>query len=186
MKFTGIRDTDILILNELNDNEIGKVYQINKYFKYLCDDENFWSNRLMRTYNSVNDIPVLSSTLTSDELFLMKKCLLFNSNKDLYIWLKKEKLDRYKIPFNRFKSDLVFNEPFQKIIEILSKTSNIPSWVNKDEFLIYVKRLLFRVFGTVEIALNKPDSLTDDIYKLLLNRDFGLSNINEIIRDIYL
>lgn len=38
---TGNKDTDFLILMQLNDYELGKVCQANKYVKSLCDDNDF-------------------------------------------------------------------------------------------------------------------------------------------------
>ena len=45
MALTGIKDVDFLILDLLNDDELGKVCQINKTAHFYCNDENFWLNR---------------------------------------------------------------------------------------------------------------------------------------------
>ena len=41
MALTGNKDTDFLVLLELNDYELGKVCQVNKYVQSLCNDDFF-------------------------------------------------------------------------------------------------------------------------------------------------
>jgi hypothetical protein len=43
---SGYKDTDYIILNKLNDYELGKVCQVNKKLKKMCDDDNFWKVRI--------------------------------------------------------------------------------------------------------------------------------------------
>ena len=38
---TGIKDTDLKIIQELTDNELNKVCQVNKYVNSLCNEERF-------------------------------------------------------------------------------------------------------------------------------------------------
>lgn len=47
---SGYKDTDYIILNKLNDYELGKVCQVNKKLKKICDDDNFWK---VRTYQKL-------------------------------------------------------------------------------------------------------------------------------------
>ena len=44
----GNKDTDIIILLNLPDEDIVKVCQVNKYAKSICDDQSFWY-RLIKT-----------------------------------------------------------------------------------------------------------------------------------------
>lgn len=45
---TGIRDVDMKIVNMLNDFELGKVCQANKYInEEICKNQNFWRNRVL-------------------------------------------------------------------------------------------------------------------------------------------
>ena len=39
------KDTDLLILDKLNDKDLLAICQVNKYMKDLCNDDNFWRNR---------------------------------------------------------------------------------------------------------------------------------------------
>jgi hypothetical protein len=44
---SGNKDTDFIILQKLNDDELGKVCKVNKYVNSLCKDETFWMQRLL-------------------------------------------------------------------------------------------------------------------------------------------
>lgn len=48
MNFTGIKDTDLLILQQLDDPSLMNVCVVNKYVASLCDNENFWMNRIIK------------------------------------------------------------------------------------------------------------------------------------------
>lgn len=43
---TGVKDVDLKILQELTDKELSIVCSVNKKVAELCNDENFWMNRL--------------------------------------------------------------------------------------------------------------------------------------------
>lgn len=51
-KLTGNKDTDILIINMLNDYELGKVCQANRYVNTICNDETFWRIRIYEKYGN--------------------------------------------------------------------------------------------------------------------------------------
>ena len=44
---TGVKDLDIIILNKLEDQDLVSVCKTNKQANKLCDDQNFWLNRIM-------------------------------------------------------------------------------------------------------------------------------------------
>ena len=67
------KDTDIIILQQLNDYELGKVCTVNKYVNSICNDDKFWLNRTM-----------LNFKLTGEETNRMKKYLGFGTYKELY------------------------------------------------------------------------------------------------------
>ena len=48
--FTGIRDVDLLILKELADEDLFTLCQVDKYINSLCNNENFWLNKLLKKY----------------------------------------------------------------------------------------------------------------------------------------
>ena len=78
MSFTGNKDTDFIILDKLDDKELGRLCQSDKYVATLCENETFWLNRLMRVYS-----------VSPQKIDEMRKYLFFQDNKELYIWLKK-------------------------------------------------------------------------------------------------
>ena len=50
---TGNRDADLLILKRLDDKALFNFCisdPKNKYLKYICNDSNFWKNRLFSKY----------------------------------------------------------------------------------------------------------------------------------------
>jgi hypothetical protein len=52
-KLTGNKDVDILIINKLNDYELGKVCQVNRHVRAICNDETFWR---IRTYEKFGNL----------------------------------------------------------------------------------------------------------------------------------
>lgn len=167
MALTGIKDIDMKIIDNLNDEELGKVCSVNKYVSTLCNDEIFWINRIRRIY-----------LVNGEELKQMKEYLLFRSYKKLYIWLQQEFLtshrDRFRFPinFDQFKNNLRYNDAIEKELWSFLKERTIPTWIDKKEFLIHFKRVLFKTFGG-EIYL-------DDIMDKLLPKNFYI-NLNEIL-----
>ncbi len=47
---SGNKDTDLLILQELDDRSLMNTCVLNSYFASLCKDENFWMNRIIKTH----------------------------------------------------------------------------------------------------------------------------------------
>lgn len=68
---TGVRDLDLKILQNLDDGELPIVCATNKYVRDLCNDENFWFNRLVtRIYvYKLSEIKRLRGDLTYKEIY---------------------------------------------------------------------------------------------------------------------
>ena len=49
---SGIKDVDSIIINQLNDYELGKVSQVNKYVNSICNDDTFWRNRTFEKFGN--------------------------------------------------------------------------------------------------------------------------------------
>jgi hypothetical protein len=77
MGLSGLKDIDLKIIQGLDDNELGKVCQVNKYVNSLCNDESFWLQRILNNFK----------TLNSEETNRMKVFLGF-SYRELYKFLK--------------------------------------------------------------------------------------------------
>ena len=92
-KFTGNRDTDLIILSQLTDKDLGIVCQVNKYVEKLCEDENFWRNRLFN--NNVILINLAKEFFDAFKsnggfeklIYEIKEFLEFSNWKQLYIFL---------------------------------------------------------------------------------------------------
>lgn len=41
ISFTGNKQTDLIVLSNLNDYDLGQICGINKYFQELCQNESF-------------------------------------------------------------------------------------------------------------------------------------------------
>lgn len=57
--FTGNKQTDLIILSNLSDNDLINICAANKYLNNLCNDDNFWLNKILNRYNILgnsNDI----------------------------------------------------------------------------------------------------------------------------------
>ena len=50
----GIKDVDIKILNELPDEELVNMCQVNKEYNKICNNDNFWRNRILFKYPELN------------------------------------------------------------------------------------------------------------------------------------
>lgn len=48
--FTGVRDIDVLIFQQLSDKDLGHMCQLNTEMYALCKDENFWKQRGIQMY----------------------------------------------------------------------------------------------------------------------------------------
>ena len=47
---TGNKDTDLIILSNLNDYDLSSVCRVNKYTRELCNNESFWMNRTTKRF----------------------------------------------------------------------------------------------------------------------------------------
>ena len=81
-KFTGVKDIDFKILMNLDDSELGKVCQTNKYLNSLCKDNTFWFNKIH------NKLGISFEDIKKFTIYLRNKHHL-----NTYIWIKeKEKI----------------------------------------------------------------------------------------------
>jgi hypothetical protein len=53
-RLTGVKDTDLLILTELDDRSLLSYCQTNKYARNICNNEDFWRNRVYKVYGEVS------------------------------------------------------------------------------------------------------------------------------------
>jgi len=104
--FTGVPDTDILILDILSDEDLISVCNSNKYLNDLCNTESFWLNKTVSKYGyilgSIEDISLYIPPGTSwKEYYLW----LSDLNKDLVEMLNVEQM------YNRPDLTLILDRP---------------------------------------------------------------------------
>ena len=87
-KLTGNKQTDFLVLQQLTDHELGKVCQVNKYVNSLCQDNNFWLNRIVYNFKNLDHEVYNFKNLNHEEVSKMKDYLEFETFKELYQYLR--------------------------------------------------------------------------------------------------
>jgi hypothetical protein len=73
--FTGAKDTNLMILSNLDDSDLFNLCRTNKSIFKLCQNDSFWMNRLIEKYGSILKI---NPNLKHQEI----------KWKELYFWIK--------------------------------------------------------------------------------------------------
>lgn len=55
-RFTGQKDVDITLLNLLEDKDLINMCLTNKYINSICENDNFWRDRIINKYRTLPDI----------------------------------------------------------------------------------------------------------------------------------
>ncbi len=150
MSLTGIRDVDIEILLNLDDNELPRVCAVNKYVNSICEDDKFWYRRIINKIEKVkqdNFSKVKNLTniaITADRIREMQKYYGFKKLKDLNNFLN-------KLPVNAlyqeyfyfdFNGDTLIND----IYGIDINTHILPEYIDRQK-LIYEMRRNFTIYN---------------------------------------
>ncbi len=173
---TGNKDTDMLVLLQLNDYDLSQVCQVNKKVKKICQDDMFWKKRLL----SITEILKLSKEYLAvdinEETFIgyikyIKEYLEFSLWKDFYIFLR---------DINKKYISWVLRESIVRFIQeggteklTLKKLSEIsPGWVNVDELLKELRREFFIGYGRGDgqqgmLRLDKIESQANKFLNML-------------------
>lgn len=120
-QLTGIKDADFLVLMQLNDYELTQVCQVNRYVQKLCNDDQFWRNRFIKTYS---DYLGSSVSETLDRAKQYKTYLDFDTWKDMYIFFNVEKVKKL---FYLLSHQTELDEHINDLIK-----KDLPIWVNRD------------------------------------------------------
>ena len=170
-KLTGDKNLNFLILNKLSDYELGKICQVNKYTKDLCDDETFWINRIEKIFK-----------LDSETKLKAKEFFEFDTWKELYIYLVEKFNDYYDDIVDYFIDELKRYISYKPEIDKLFNLITYPIWVNKKLYKREEKRKKFllaytyNVNGIIEIFLNE---LFDTPHSKYYN-----DNVKEFIKNL--
>ena len=148
---TGNKDTDILILMRLSDMDLISACSTNKYVKTLCDDQVFWCNRIFNVFN-----------IAYIEILELKKYLVFEDFKTLYIWLRN----------TLYIKNILGNLQRKNLIDNKLKNIKFPYGTDKNEGIKLIKR-----YCITELPVNSEiDSLN---IKFIVRHIF-----NRIVEDI--
>lgn len=74
--FTGHQDTDLIILNQLNDKDLLNFCRVSKYARKLCQNEDLWRNRFVSKYGFYK----ITRTWKN---FYLSILIYLNSNKEM-------------------------------------------------------------------------------------------------------
>ena len=158
MRFSGNKDTDFLILMQLNDRELGTVCQVNKYVRSLCEDDIFWMNRIINNMKKTcliakNTIHKENKNHNCDQLrtdiYPVKDFFGFETFQDLYKYLKKftKGMQLWII------SDILFQ---RKILIYLNDRVKIdkfllPEYMNYDKLIYHYRKTFVESVSKNEI-----------------------------------
>ena len=141
MSLSGVKDTDFLILDKLNDYELGRVCQANKYVKKLCNDDTFWRNRMIKNLERIN--------INVELIFKIKEFLEFDRWKDYYVYIFSNTNKTFQNPSN-IRSDKDVKELYVQFKpkdyeSILGKLEvlKVAPYIDKNALRKYIKRELF-------------------------------------------
>lgn len=94
---TGNRDTDEIILLNLEDKDLVSMCQVNNYLKDICANEAFWIKKIIKLvefsknkigYKNIIKYKLGNYDINSGRINLIKFISGINTYKELYIWLK--------------------------------------------------------------------------------------------------
>jgi hypothetical protein len=140
------RDTDILVLLKLNDNDLINVCLTSKRYQNICNDDYFWRLKVVNyvgkdqeKHNAELKLKHIEDSDDSDGIILVdyerilevKMFLEFSTWKEFYIFILKNHI---------FAHDFINTELF-KTPKYNEK--NLPTWINAENFYVEYKRYSF-------------------------------------------
>ena len=151
---TGNKDTDILVLMQLKDHELGPVCSANKYLNSICNDDKFWMNRIIsnleRTCKEAKkSIPYFKENDCSgigENMGVFKDYFGFSTYRELNSYLQKfTKGMQYSIYSFVMSSDY-YDKTINKIYRI--QKDLLPIYVDFEKLGYYVRREFVKDYYT--------------------------------------
>ena len=140
MSLTGIPETDMMILMQLEDHELGPVCQANSYIRSLCRDPTFWYKRI---------IEKIEKSL-KENLKLVKnlKNVSINGkqieNMRNFFGLTLEELNKFlnEIPLNGLYVLYNIYQDMDKMVNSIFTfdENKLPKYINKNELIFFLRR----------------------------------------------
>lgn len=168
---SGNKDTDTLILMKLNDNDLANICRVNSYIHSLCEEDNFWRNRVLYRFklpiDTVNEIknylewPWKEYYLQLTDLLVYKHIKKLNNNDFLFEFPNLYVIGSYR---NNLINNINYIPSLENKIQEL-KLNSLPSWLGND-FLQQIRRKLFK-----EIFIHKinKENIEEEIEKGVYN-----------------
>ncbi len=118
--FTGNKDIDLKIIQNLKDEDIPAICRVNKYVSKLCEDENFWLNRLLnKSKIHIEDLKKIKGNLTYKKLY--KYLYLGDYGEGLFHSIQNDNVYLYKlIPINKNSGSMLTHAACFYSIEIIN------------------------------------------------------------------
>lgn len=147
-RFTGHKDTDFLILMQLDDKELAAACSVNKYLNELCGNETFWLNRILlrmkKACEYASKIPSFKSINCNEfegNFVPVKDYFGFTHYRDLSVYLNKftkgEQLSIFMFIIHS-DEDLYFEELLNKVYTITK--NELPDFVNYYKLIFYLRK----------------------------------------------
>ena len=143
---TGLRETDMLILQQLRDDELNPVCEVNAYLKSICDDPIFWYYRINNKLK-----PSWDKYLNTAREYFLKTSYTGQHEyikivKDFYGFKTLKELSAFMDIVPQDALFLIFN--YGNTIDAILKSfytfnrDELPSYINYDELIEYLRREL--------------------------------------------
>ena len=143
---TGLRQTDMLILQQLRDDELDPVCEVNAYLKSICDDPIFWYNRINNKmlpglehaikYRHLN----INDYLSHNAINKIRQFLGFDSLKEMSRYI--DQIPE-KARFQIYVTEAQLEKDIQKGYTI--NKEELPPYVDYDKLIQYLRRELNRI-----------------------------------------
>ena len=154
---TGLRETDMLILQQLRDDELDPVCEVNAYLKSICDDPIFWYNRInnktrraMLNYKQIfperykqifpERYSAQNDTIPNSQIELNKNFYGFKTLKELSRFIDQiPELARFHVFYQHdsFSSDINKSYFFDPLL--------LPKYINLQEIIFELRREMVKV-----------------------------------------
>jgi hypothetical protein len=163
MSLTGVRDTDILILMQLEDHELGPVCQVNSYVRSLCKDPNFWYKRIIeKNYKSMEAIKKFNKRII--KLIPNINGIQIEKIREFFGFKNLQQLSEFLNKFSIYAIAMI-NANYDHIDITVNQIYNfdenkLPEYLDKNELIFFLRREITKnVYENIEGRLIKIPKL---------------------------
>ena len=195
-KFTGNKQTDLIVLAQLDDVSLGRMCQTNQYFKELCRNEDFWRNRTLARFGKAIPRDTMNYTRVGKELTWREYYIRLVDfvEKSFVNSIATEELDLIDLNYHIFdKNNDIFDEIIEHFDKYRWKNMLKQDLINPNSILVMLlayspeddEPFLLRIGQVIEIVkyiLSLQDRRINfkyddyEIYELLFDPDIGWDN----------